>query len=259
MTEHIKSTQSSGVLTLVLDRPAKKNALTEAMYAALADALEGAQTDTQVRVVLLRGEGDVFSSGNDLSEFAAAASSGVMPQQVMRFIQCLARAHKPLVAAAQGKAVGLGATLLLHCDHVLLAEGTQLSVPFANLALVPEAASSLLLPALIGHPRAFTLFALGEPVDARTALAWGLANQVVSPQDLTAAAETIARRLAAQPIGALIATKKLMRDAQMLVAQMKREGERFGERLSTPEAREAFAAFAERRAPDFTKIGGPGS
>jgi enoyl-CoA hydratase/carnithine racemase len=129
-------------------------------------------------------------------------------------------------------------------------------MPFTSLALVPEAASTLLLPQRIGHARAFTMFALGESVDARTALAWGLANQVVLPDELTATAEAIARRLASQPIGSLIATKRLMRDAEMLIAQMQREAERFGERLASAEAREAFAAFAERRAPDFMRSGG---
>jgi enoyl-CoA hydratase/carnithine racemase len=203
---------------------------------------------------LFSSEGDVFTAGNDIGEFAAVAQGGAKPRNVLRFIRALASAHKPIVAAVQGKAVGIGTTLLLHCDHVVLAEGAQLSTPFVNLALVPEAASSLLLPARIGHVRAFTMFALGEPVDARTALAWGLANQVVPSDQLRSSAEAVAHRLAAQPLGALIATKKLMRDPGTLIAQIESEMQRFVERLSTAEAREAFTAFAERRAPDFTKV-----
>jgi len=259
MSEHIRSTKSGGVLTLLIDRPSKKNALTDSMYAALADALEAAQPDPDVRVVLLRGEGDIFTAGNDLGEFAAVATGAAPQRNVIRFILGLTRLCKPVVAAVQGKAVGVGATLLLHCDYIILTEDAQLTMPFVNLALVPEAGSSLLLPARIGHARAFAIFALGEPVDARNALAWGLANQVVAPDSLKSSAEDIAHRLAKQPLGALIATKKLMRDTETLIAHMKVETERFFERLTTPEAREAFTAFAERRAPDFSKVSGPGS
>lgn len=254
MSENIKVDKSDGILTLVIARPAKKNALTDAMYKVLADELEAAQDNPEVRVVLLRGEGDVFTSGNDVGEFAAVAMGAPMPENVQRFIRALARAVKPIVAAAQGSAVGVGATLLLHCDHVVLADNAQLITPFVNLALVPEAASTLLLTARIGHPRAFTMFALGTPVDAKTALDWGLANQVVSLGDLVSTAENIARRLARQPIGALVATKTMMRDAAAMLARMSVEGEHFLARLTTAEAREAFSAFAERRTPDFTKV-----
>jgi enoyl-CoA hydratase/carnithine racemase len=259
MSEHIKSTRSGGVLTLLIDRPSKKNALTEDMYAALADGLDAGQSDPEVRVILLRGSGDLFCAGNDLGEFAAVAAGGKPPQNVIRFILSLVGTSKPVVAAAQGRAVGVGATMLLHCDYIILAEGTQLTMPFAGLALVPEAGSSLLLPQRIGHARAFAMFALGEAVDAQSACAWGLANQVVPADSLVSRAEEVARRLAAQPVGALIATKKLMRDPEALIAHMKVESQCFFERLTTAEAREAFTAFAERRAPDFTKAAGQGS
>lgn len=255
MSEHIKSTKADGILTLVMDRPSKKNALTDAMYLALSDALEAAQTDPEVRVVLLRSEGDMFTSGNDVIEFAAVAMGSPMPQNVERFIRVLATADKPLMAAVQGNAIGIGTTLLLHCDYVVLAENAKLVTPFVNLALVPEAGSTLLLPARIGHPRAFMMFALGEPVDAPTALAWGLANQVVPLDKLASTATEVAQRLAKQPIGSLTATKKMMREAEALLARMQVEGARFLERLTTAEAREAFSAFAERRTPDFTKLG----
>jgi enoyl-CoA hydratase/carnithine racemase len=253
MTEHIIVLNDGGILTLILNRPDKKNALTDAMYAALADQLESAQSDPAVRTILIRGEGDLFCAGNDLGEFAATASSGG-PANVMRFLRALAALEKPLVAAVQGRAVGIGTTMLLHCDHVVLAEDAILSTPFVSLALAPEAASSLLLPGRIGHVRAFAMFALGDAVGAQDAVAWGLANKVVPLADLRAAAEAVARRLASQPLGALIATKKLMRPQSTITAHMEEEITQFLARLASAEAQEAFSAFAERRAPDFTRF-----
>src|SRR3569832_460743 len=161
MTDHIQIAKSDNLLTLVIDRPAKKNALTDAMYKALADALESARDDAEVRVVLLRGQGDMFTSGNDVGEFAPLAMGGQHAQHVMRFLHAIATATKPIVAAVQGRAVGVGATMLLHCDHVVLAADAQLVTPFVNLALVQEAASTLLLQARIGYERAFALFVFG--------------------------------------------------------------------------------------------------
>lgn len=254
MTDHIKVTRAEGVLTLTFDRPDKKNAITDAMYEVLANALEAADADIQIRAILIRSEGDMFTSGNDVSEFAMAATSGKGLVNVGRFIIALGRATKPIVVAVQGRAVGVGTTLLLHCDHVILSDDAQLSTPFVNLALVPEAASSLLLPARIGHARAFTMFALGDAVGASDALAWGLANRVVPRSDLASVAEAFAVRLAAQPLGSLVATKTLMRDAALIQQQMAAEGEVFAARLKTPEAQEAFSAFAQRRTPDFSQV-----
>jgi enoyl-CoA hydratase/carnithine racemase len=255
MTEHVKITIEDNVLRIRLARPDKKNALTDAMYGKLADAIESVESDPTVRVLLIRGEGDMFTAGNDVGEFAAVASGkSEGSRNVVRFLQSLARCTRPLVAAVQGRAVGVGTTMLLHCDLVLLADNAQLSTPFVSLALVPEAASSLLMPLRIGHVRAYEMFALGETVPARAALEWGLANRVVPLDKLDAEATALAARLAKQPAGALIATKRLMRDGEALVAQMTREGEQFAERLRTAEAREAFTAFAERRPPDFTKV-----
>ncbi len=251
MTDLINIHRADGILTLVMNRPEKKNALTNEMYGALADALEGAEHDSEIRVVMIRGEGDMFTAGNDLSEFAAGSSG---PRHVVRFIAALATATKPLVAAVQGKAVGVGTTLLLHCDHVVLADDAQLITPFVNLALVPEAASSLLLPARIGHVRAFAMFAVGDPVNASDALAWGLANSVVARSQIDGTALAFAERLANQPLGALIATKKLMRATGSITAHMDVESGEFNARLASPEAQEAFAAFAERRRPDFRKF-----
>lgn len=252
MTEHVRIENDKGILTLTLARPDKKNALTDAMYGKLADTIESVEFDPSVRVLLIRGEGDMFTAGNDVGEFAAGKSEG--SRNVIRFIQALARCGRPLVAAVQGCAVGIGTTMLLHCDLVVLADNAQLSTPFVSLALVPEAASSLLMPQRIGHVRAYEMFALGEPISAKTALDWGIANRVVALDRLDAEASTLAGRLARQPAGALIATKRLMRNGEALVSQMTAEGEQFAQRLRTAEAREAFMAFAERRPPDFMKV-----
>lgn len=256
MSEHIKNELKDGVLTLTFARPDKKNALTNAMYGVLADALIAAETDPAARVVLLRGEGDMFTSGNDVGEFAMIAAGVVQGEpNVSRFVRALAQASRPLVAAAQGRAVGIGTTMLLHCDFVVLADNAQLSTPFVSLALVPEAGSTLLMPARIGHARAFEMFALGEPMDARKALDLGIANRVVPLADLHAEAAGIATRFAKLPAGSLAATKRLMRNPA-LGAQIDAESERFAARLKTAEAREAFTAFAERRQPDFAKVAG---
>ena len=255
MTEHIKIEKSDGVLTLTMARPDKKNALTNAMYGALADSLEAAETDASVRVVLIRGEGDMFTAGNDIGEFAAIATGAFQGERhVSRFLQALAHSSRPLVAAVQGRAVGVGTTMLLHCDLVVLAENALLSTPFVSLALVPEAASSVLMPLRIGYARAFEMFALGEVVDAKSALAWGIANRVVPLDKLDAEARAFAMRLAKQPAGAVSAAKRLMRNPEALMAQIKAESAQFAARLQTAEAREAFTAFAERRPPDFLKL-----
>jgi len=255
MTEHIRIEHRDHILTLTFARPDKKNALTNAMYGALADAILAAENDKAVRVIVLRGEGDMFTAGNDVGEFAMMATGAFKGERhVSRFLEAITRSTQPLVAAVQGRAVGIGTTMLLHCDFVLLAEDAQLSTPFVSLALVPEAASSLLMPARIGYARAYEMFALGEIVSAKSALEWGLANRVVPLDKLDAEALALAQRLARQPAGALTATKRLMRNGEALVAQMNAEGEQFAQRLRTAEAREAFTAFAERRPPDFTKV-----
>ena len=255
MIPELDTDLAGGVLTLTISRTDKKNALTNAMYGALADAIEGAQDDPGIRVVVIRGAGDTFSAGNDVSEFAAqAAGNGPAERHVTRFLHSLATARLPLVAAVQGKAVGVGTTMLLHCDYVLLADDAQLITPFINLALVPEAASSLLMPLRVGHARAFEMFALGEPVAAAQALAWGLANRIVPARQLHAEAKAMAARIAAKPAGSLLAMKGLMRDGQALVAQMEAESACFEARLKSAEAREAFSAFAQRRPADFSKV-----
>jgi enoyl-CoA hydratase/carnithine racemase len=255
MTPEIRTEISEGVLTVTIARPDKKNALTNEMYGALADAVAKANEDDDIRVLLIQADGDIFTAGNDVAEFAAqAVGNGPKERHVIRFLEALATATVPIVAAVQGKAVGVGTTLLLHCDYVLLTEDAQLITPFVNLALVPEAASSYLLPMRIGHVRAFEMFALGDPVPADAAVAWGIANKTTSLAELRAEARRIAGKLASRPNGSLTAMKRLMRDAERLVAQMDSEREVFVKRLASAEAKEAFTAFAQKRQPDFTKL-----
>ena len=257
MTEHVKVEIAAGVMTLTLQRPEKKNALTGGMYDAMSNALKQAEADPSVRVILFQGDGDSFTAGNDLADFASQArGESAVDSPAHRFIDTISKAGKPIVAAVQGNAVGVGTTMLLHCDLVYLAETARLITPFVNLALVPEAASTYLLPQRIGYARAYAMFALGEPVEAETAVSIGLANAVVPLADLRAKARAAADALAKRPFGSLQHTKALMRDPAGISAQMAREGKIFQERLMSAEAREAFAAFAERRQPDFSKISG---
>lgn len=257
MTDHVRVALDAGVLTLTLTRPEKKNALTSPMYEVLVREMVRAESDSAVRVVLFQGEGDTFTAGSDISEFAAVASGTAAAPRIgaSPFLAALADATKPFVAAVQGRAVGVGTTMLLHCDVVIVAEDAALTTPFVNLALVPEAASSWLLPARVGHARAFAMFALGRPVDGQTAVEIGIATEAVPAAEVQARALAVARELAARPLGALQATKRLMRDAGAIRAVMEREGAEFQKRLKSPEAMEAFRAFAERRPPDFSKIG----
>ncbi len=254
MSGHVRTELKDGVLEIVIDRPDKKNALSQAMYAAMNDAMDRVDADDAVRVALFSSSGPDFTAGNDIGDFADAAKSGRPPLAGV-FIRKLAQARKPLVAAVPGVAVGLGTTMLLHCDMVFVTPDAKLTVPFVNLALVPEAASSILLPARIGHARAFEMFALGRPVSGEEAVTVGLANRALPYEELNEAARDACRRLAAQPPGAVMATKALLRDPEELLERIERESVVFGERLVSAEAQEAFAAFMERRKPDFSKLG----
>ena len=262
MTDHVLSETSNGVLTLTLNRPEKKNALTRAMYQALADGIDGADhdkdKDKDVRCVLIQAEGDVFTAGNDLGDFAAVSrsesSAEAAPSRGNPLLIALARARTPIVAAVNGRAVGIGTTMLLHCDLVFVSDDAVLTTPFVNLALVPEAASSLTLPARIGHARAFSMFVLGEAVDAVKAVDWGIANAVCPRAELRARARAAAEAIAARPASAVTLTKALMRDPAALAARMELEGVHFATQLKSPEAREAFAAFAEKRPPNFSRV-----
>ncbi|WP_374275474.1 enoyl-CoA hydratase-related protein [Brevundimonas sp.] len=254
MSEIVVRTED-GVVEIRLNRPDKKNAITQAMYAAMTEAVTAAQADATARVVLFSAEGDSFSAGNDIADFVAisSASGGEMglDAPVFQFLKAMAELDKPAVAAVRGRAVGIGLTLLLHCDLVVVAQDALLSAPFVNLALTPEAASSLLLPHAIGHQRAFELFALGEPIDGVTAAAWGLANRAVGADQVEAVARDLAGKLARRAPGSIRASKRLMRDGERLWAIMQAEGAAFGAQMKSPEAMEAFMAFSQKRAPKF--------
>ncbi|WP_341894055.1 enoyl-CoA hydratase [Ferrovibrio terrae] len=250
MTE-ILTAQADGILTITFNRPEKKNALTSAMYATLADALEAAETDAAVRVILFAGNGGAFTAGNDLQDFLNNPPQGDNTP-VFRFLRAISTASKPLVAAVTGVAVGVGTTMLLHCDLVYVGAGAKLSLPFVNLALVPEAASSLLLPAMIGHHRAAELLLLGEPFDADTAKAYGIANAIFPDARVVPEALQIAQKLAAKPPTAMKLTKQLLKHTKGDVAgQMALEGGHFRSQLKSAEAREAMTAFFEKRPPKF--------
>jgi enoyl-CoA hydratase/carnithine racemase len=244
------------VQCIAINRPEKKNALTAEMYNALADAVEQAEADPAVRVMLLHGIGDAFTAGNDLVDFLQKPWSGQQVPPAVRFIYAVAHARKPVVAAVQGLAVGVGVTILLHCELVYAAEGTKFIMPFVDLGIVPEAAATVLLPALMGHQRAAELLMLGNPVDAQRAYELGLVNAVVSPDTLFATASQTARRLAEKPWIALLACKRLMRTANQVEVSraLKEEVTEIRERLDSPETKEALTAFLEKRKPDFSKF-----
>jgi enoyl-CoA hydratase/carnithine racemase len=251
MTE-IQTSQADGILTITFNRPEKKNALTGAMYTVIADAMEAAEADSAVRVVVFTGNGGIFSAGNDLQDFLRNPPQGEN-SPVFRFLRAISTASKPLVAAVTGVAIGVGTTMLLHCDLVYLGAGAKLSLPFVNLAVVPEAASSLLLPAMIGYHRAAELLMLGEPFDAETARAHGIGNAIFPDAQVLAEAMQVAAKLAAKPPTALRLTKQLMRQCRGDVAgQMAAEGEHFRAQLVSAEAREAMTAFMQKRPPKFS-------
>jgi len=254
MTEPVTTSLDGGVLTIAFNRPEKKNAITGAMYTIIADAMDAAKADSAVRVLLFRGEGETFSAGNDINDFLSIAMGGGGGMQAFRVLKGLAEFDKPVVAAVKGNAVGIGTTLLLHSDLVFVADDAKLSTPFVNLALAPEAASTILMPMAIGHQRAFAMFALGEVLSGKQAAAWGIANKALPAAEVDAAALAAARELAKRAPRSLQLTKRLMRDGAKLWAQMERENEAFGSQLTSPEAREAFTAFMERRPADFSKV-----
>jgi enoyl-CoA hydratase/carnithine racemase len=254
MTEHVVTAVADGILSIRLNRPEKKNALTVAMYAGLADALERADADGSVRVVTLTGTADSFTSGNDISDFMQQRpTSGETP--VLRFLRVVSTTKKPLIAAVNGLAVGVGVTMLLHCDLAYAADTATFQLPFVNLGLVPEAASTLLLPRLVGHQRACELLLLGEKFDAATARELGLITAVYPVAALADAVQDRAQLLASKPPSAVRLTKALLRsESTGVAARMVEESRHFAGQLQSPETREAFAAFMERRKPDFSKV-----
>jgi enoyl-CoA hydratase/carnithine racemase len=226
------------------------------MYAAMADALERAASEDAVRVVLIHGQPEVFTAGNDLGDFLNGPTDDPN-RPVFRFLRNIAAAPKPLLAAVAGNAVGVGTTMLLHCDLVYAGEGARFQLPFVNLALCPEAACSYLLPRLAGHQRASELLLFGEPFNAAKAYEIGLVNAIHADATLLEAALERARKLATLPAASLRETKRLLKQGHAALVQqtMKDEGEIFLRQLASPEAKEAFSAFLEKRKPDFSKFG----
>ena len=255
MTDHVRIETAQGIMSIRFNRPEKKNALTQAMYAAAADAMMAAAEDNAVRALLIAGTDDCFTAGNDLQDFLNNPPQGES-SPVTRFLNALVRTQKPLVAAVEGVAVGIGTTMLLHCDLVYAGESARLQLPFVNLALVPEAGSSRLLPEMLGHRRAAELLMLGDMFDARRAVELGIVNATCPDGNAYAHAYERAQALAAKPPEALRLTKELMKRGQreMVRDQMQVESALFAERLASPEAREAMLAFMERRKPDFSRF-----
>jgi enoyl-CoA hydratase/carnithine racemase len=253
MTELVKISIANGVMEILWNRPDKKNALSNAMYRAATAALAQAVEDKAIAAVILGSTGGSFTSGNDLGDFAAAAAGGEATA-AGGFIEAIAQFPKPLIGAVPGLAVGVGTTMLLHCDLVFVADDAKLTTPFVNLALVPEASSSMLLPARIGYARSFAMFTMGEHLTGKQAAELGVANAAMAAGEVLGAARSAAAMLAKRPLGAVMATKKLMRDSETILKQLRTEGAVFAERLRSAEAMEAFMAFREKRAPDFSKL-----
>lgn len=245
--EHIKAEVADGVLVLAIHRPAKKNALTAAMYNALAAGVRQAAERDDVRVLLLEGTADCFTAGNDLDDFRARAeaSEPLQTSPALEFVADLTALDKPVVAAVNGLAIGIGTTLLLHCDFVYAGESARLRTPFVDLGLCPEAASSLLLPLIAGPRRAAEMLLMGETLDGRAAAECGLVTRVYPDAELAAAARDQAARLAAKPAGALRASKRLLKRAwaEQVRQVMAVEGDQFGALLRAPEARAILDAF----------------
>src|SRR5712691_3757788 len=246
--------RSGNIFRIQLNRPAKKNSMTSAMYITLADLFNAAAKDDQIRFVLWHGAGDSFSAGNDIQDFLKnPPGAGESPQA--RLMEALINFDKPIVVAVHGAAIGGGTTMLTHCDFIYAAESAKFQMPFINLAVVPEFGSSCSVPARIGHLRAAELILLGAPFDARRAADLGLVTQVISDQDVLTRATETARKLAAKPAAALQASKRLMKQPfrEQIKAAMKAENEEFSAQVRSEDAKEALTAFLEKRKPDFTK------
>ena len=256
MSEHILVDREGGLLTLRLNRPDKMNALTRAMYSQMAEVLDAAEQDASVRALLIRGDETCFTSGNDVADFLQAPPNG-MDSPVFQFMRALFDFSKPVVAAVAGPAVGIGTTLLLHCDLVYVSRDAKLRTPFVNLGLCPEFGSSLILPRLLGQARAAEVLLLGEAFTGAQAAEWGVASAALKDgaETLANAREMALRFLDLAP-SAVAVSKRLMRapGREELRKVIEEEGELFGQRLRSPEAIEALSAFMQRRKPDFSKF-----
>ncbi len=249
----IKSSHDRGVQVIELNRPDKKNAFTGAMYDQLREALIAADADASVKVILLTGAGNAFSAGNDLKDFLQSPpeSADAPP---FAFLKALAGVKKPVVAAVNGVAVGVGVTLLFHCDLVYAQESARFAFPFVALGLVPEGASSLLLPRLVGHQRASEILLFGDPISASEAHALGLVNRVIGDQPVLDFALAQALRLTQLPLGAVARTKALLKHPAEVQERIQLEAEAFVERTQSAAAKEAFSAFLEKRKPNFSGL-----
>lgn len=251
----IKTALLNGVQTIEIARPEKKNAITQAMYSEMAEALRAANATPAVRAVLITGQPSIFTSGNDLEDFMARPPRDA-DAPVFQFMQALLGCEKPVVAAVNGAAIGIGTTMLLHCDLVYVADDARLAMPFVALGLVPEFGSSLVVPRLMGHARAAEKLLLGDPMTGAEALEFGIANAVLAAGEVVGHARRMAERFNGLAPSAVRASKKLMRGPGLAQLQevIKTEAEIFGQRLRSPEAMEAFQAFFQKRAPDFSKF-----
>lgn len=249
MTDHVRIERSGAALAITLTRPERRNAITVAMYAAIAQAIEHAQDDAELRLIMVRGEGEDFTAGNDLGDFMQAQAVADEEIPVWRLLRVLASNRLPLVAAVHGNAVGIGTTFLLHCDLVIAAEGTRFSLPFVDLGLVPEAASSLILPRIAGRRRAARYLLLGEPFGPDEAREFGLVSHVVAADALDAKLAEVVAALLAKPVEALRITQRLLRHGtgDELLERMELENGHFSERLQSAEVKAAITAFFRRR------------
>ena len=249
----IKTATLNGVATIEIARPEKKNAITQAMYREMAAALDAATADRAVRAVLITGQPGIFTSGNDIEDFVQRPAGQESP--AFGFMRALMDCDKPVIAAVTGAAIGIGTTLLLHCDFVYVSDEARLAMPFVSLGLVPEFASSVLAPRVLGRVRASEKVLLGEPFSGADAVDLGIANAVLPPNEVVPHARRVAERFNALPPEAVGETKKLLRraDRETLLAAIKVEGAVFAERLQSAEAKEAFSAFFQKRKPDFSK------
>jgi len=254
MSEHVRVEKQGAILSITLARPERRNAITVAMYAALAEALEKASADPEVRLITFRGEGKDFAAGNDLADFLDAANRSGQEIPVWRFLRALVQCEIPLIAGVQGNCVGIGTTMLLHCDLVVAEEGARFSLPFVDLGLVPEAASSLLLPRLAGKRITARYLLLGEAFDVAEAMSVGIVSHRAAAGDLGPTFDRIVAALLAKPADALRATQRLLRHGERdeLLERMRLEGAVFSERLTSAEVKEAISAFFEKRKRDFS-------
>ncbi len=251
----IRTVNTNGVAVIEIARPEKKNALTQAMYTALTEAIRAADADASVRALLITGQPGIFTSGNDLEDFMQRPPVDE-EAPVIQFMMALADCGKPVVAAVTGGAIGVGTTMLLHCDLVYVSDEARLAMPFVGLGLVPEYAASLLIPQRVGHARATELLLLGEPFNGERAVELGIANAVLPAAEVVNHARRMAERFNALPPGAVRESKALMRRGQQALVKetIAVEAEIFGRRLRSPEAQEAFQAFFQKRKPDFSKF-----